>query len=208
MEHSVTPIKPLRRVLQGAQRLLLPQTARPIILAAVLLTLCLLPEPTGCKAQQAVGGMLPFAHGPMSTLLSRTPACSYPAPTQGIRHRSQPSPANLRSPAPCDREICSLDRAGQALGSGSLQHGRYPSTREAVRTRAVSLATEAKAEKWWKKQSELWVEIETEEQFQQEVSSGDKYVFVGEAPLPNPSSHGVAVDANGLLCCRFLCYVV
>jgi hypothetical protein len=45
----------------------------------------------------------------------------------------------------------------------------------------VSLAaTETKTEKWWKKQSQLWVEIETEEQFQHEISTGDKYVFVGK----------------------------
>ena len=87
----------------------------------------------------------------------------------------------VQSRATHDWGICSVDHAsGDPLVSGSLQRALRPS-RRAARTRAVSLATEAKTEKWWKKQSELWVEIESEEQFQQEVSSGDKYVFVGES---------------------------
>jgi thiol-disulfide isomerase/thioredoxin len=35
-------------------------------------------------------------------------------------------------------------------------------------------------QKWWKKQSELWVDCHTDEQFYHEINSGDRLVFVGE----------------------------
>jgi hypothetical protein len=46
-------------------------------------------------------------------------------------------------------------------------------------TQASSTSTSTDT-KWWKKQSELWVDVHTEEEFYREISSGDKLVFVGK----------------------------
>jgi hypothetical protein len=48
-------------------------------------------------------------------------------------------------------------------------------------TQASSTSTSTDT-KWWKKQSELWVDVHTEEEFYREISSGDRLVFVGKHP--------------------------
>lgn len=42
----------------------------------------------------------------------------------------------------------------------------------------ASSTTSTSTQQWWKKQSELWVDVHTEEQFYREINSGDRLVFV------------------------------
>jgi hypothetical protein len=44
----------------------------------------------------------------------------------------------------------------------------------------ASSTTSTSTQQWWKKQSELWVDVHTEEQFYHEINSGDRLVFVGK----------------------------
>jgi hypothetical protein len=50
----------------------------------------------------------------------------------------------------------------------------------AAKAQIASTTTSTSTEQWWKKQSELWVDVHTDEQFHHEINTGDRLVLVGE----------------------------
>jgi len=56
--------------------------------------------------------------------------------------------------------------------------GIYP----AAAAVALPVPQSVETKQWWKKQSELWVDVHTEEQFLHEINTGSKLVFVGAQP--------------------------
>ena len=64
---------------------------------------------------------------------------------------------------PCDTPTASPVAAGAA----------------GARVSASAPAHHSEGEKWWKKDSDLWVDCHTEEEFEQAVTTGDRLVLVG-----------------------------
>lgn len=114
-------------------------------------------------------------HQQMCSLLFQTPACTQPAIYR--------KPAVARpSPSSCSQDICSLSGPSPVQGRQVLPDVTKGSSRRKVRTAAqlASSTTSTSTQQWWKKQSELWVDVHTEEEFYHEISTGNRLVFVGE----------------------------
>jgi len=113
-------------------------------------------------------------HQQMCSLLFQTPACTQPA-----LWRKPVAPR----PSSCSLDTCSL--SGPSAQAPSLAVAAQGSRRRRVATAAqlASSTTSTSTAHWWKKQSELWVDVHTEEQFYHEVNTGDRLVFVGGYPV-------------------------
>lgn len=115
-------------------------------------------------------------HQQMCSLLFQTPACTQPAIYR--------KPAVARpSPSSCSQDTCSLSGPSPVQAARQvLPDVTKGSSRRKVRTAAqlASSTTSTSTQQWWKKQSELWVDVHTEEEFYHEISTGNRLVFVGE----------------------------
>jgi hypothetical protein len=115
-------------------------------------------------------------HQQMCSLLFQTPACTQPAIWR--------KPVVARpSPSSCSLDTCSLSGPSSVQAKPALAvAGKAPSRRKvAASAQLASSTTSTSTDQWWKKQSELWVDVHTEEQFYHEINSGDRLVFVGES---------------------------
>lgn len=115
-------------------------------------------------------------HQQMCSLLFQTPACTQPAVyRKPVVPRPGPGGA-------CSQETCSLSGPSPVAAAPALPGvSQGPSSRRRVQAAAqvASSTTSTSTQQWWKKQSELWVDVHTEEQFYQEISTGNRVVFVG-----------------------------
>lgn len=115
-------------------------------------------------------------HQQMCSLLFQTPACTQPAVyRKPVVPRPGPGGA-------CSQETCSLSGPSPVAAAPALPGvSQGPSSRRRVQPAAqlASSTTSTSTQQWWKKQSELWVDVHTEEQFYQEISTGNRIVFVG-----------------------------
>lgn len=116
-------------------------------------------------------------HQQMCSLLFQTPACTQPALWR--------KPAVARPGPSCSQDTCSLSGPSPAVPSPrqALPELSKGSSRRSVKASAqlASTSTSTSTQKWWKKQSELWVDVHTEEEFYHEISTGNRLLFVGEA---------------------------
>jgi hypothetical protein len=143
---------------------------------ALLLLLALLGPPPGARAMNATTAG-PTCAGPYPLML-RTPACALKPP-----RRARPLPVR-----PCGPELCGLRGPGPNMlparppmdtpcdtprTSGVAAHAA------GSRVSASAPAHHGEAEKWWKKDADLWVDVHTEEEFEAAVTTGDRLVLVG-----------------------------
>jgi hypothetical protein len=115
-------------------------------------------------------------HQQMCSLLFQTPACTQPAIWR--------KPVVARpSPSSCSLDTCSLSGPSPVQAKPALAAaGKAPSRRKvAAAAQLASSTASTTTDQWWKRQSELWVDVHTEEQFYHEINSGDRLVFVGES---------------------------
>lgn len=126
-------------------------------------------------------------HQHMCSLLFQTPACTQPAIWK------RPIAAPRPGAGSCSQDTCSLSGPSAVQAAPALPGLSQGPSRRRVKAAAqlASSTTSTSTQQWWKKQSELWVDIHTEEQFYLEINSGDRLVFVGKYPwyiqLPGPS---------------------
>lgn len=127
-------------------------------------------------------------HSPTCSLLFQTPACTQPAV-----FRPRKAPAVAARPSSCGVETCSINGPSHAAPSPAplLVNAQAKRDVRARATQASSTSTSTET-KWWKKQSELWVDVHTEEEFYREISSGDRLVFVGKHSQPLQHSTATA----------------
>lgn len=115
-------------------------------------------------------------HQQMCSLLFQTPACTQPAVyRKPVVPRPGPGGA-------CSQETCSLNgpsRVAAAPALPGLSQGSSSRRRVQAAAQLASSTTSTSTQQWWKKQSELWVDVHTQEQFYQEVNTGTRLVFVG-----------------------------
>jgi hypothetical protein len=117
-------------------------------------------------------------HQQMCSLLFQTPACTQPALW---RKPAVPRPGA----SSCSQDTCSLTGPSPARvvqAAPPLPGSSHSSSRRRVKAAAqlASSTTSTSTQQWWKKQSELWVDVHTEEQFYREINSGDRLVLVGK----------------------------
>lgn len=114
-------------------------------------------------------------HQQMCSLLFQTPACTQPALW---RKPTVPRPGA----SSCSQDTCSLSGPSPVQAAPPLPGIGQGSSRRRVKAAAqlASSTTSTSTQQWWKKQSELWVDVHTEEQFYHEINSGDRLVFVGK----------------------------
>jgi len=140
-------------------------------------SLLLLAVPLALVAPTAAMNVTHSCAGPYPLLL-KTPSCAL----KPVVARRQKLP---QRPAGCGPEQCSLKQP--AIMPRRLPMDApcdTPSTSavaaRAAGTHAASAAVHhGEAEKWWKKDSDLWIDVHTEEEFEQAVTTGDRLVFVG-----------------------------
>jgi hypothetical protein len=143
----------------------------------LILLLALLGPPPGATAMNSTS-WLPTCAGPYPLML-RTPACA-------LRPRRRAKPLPVR---PCGPELCGLRGPGPnmlpakpPMDAPCDTPTTSPVAAHAAGTRGVSASAPAhhgEAEKWWKKEADLWVDVHTEEEFEQAVTAGDRLVLVG-----------------------------
>jgi hypothetical protein len=113
-------------------------------------------------------------HQQMCSLLFQTPACTQPALW---RKPAVPRPGA----SSCSQDTCSLSGPSPVQAAPPLPGSSQGSSRRRVKAAAqLASSTTSTSTQWWKKQSELWVDVHTEEQFYHEINSGDRLVFVGK----------------------------
>lgn len=158
-----------------------------------LLLLWALPCTTGNLESSFEVTMQTARHPPLCSLLWSTPACA--ALSVQRPHR----PAAVSG---CGLETCSVDRSSQTFAAVPAKSVNARQQRD-VSARAQVATTSTETQKWWKKQSELWVDVHTEEDFHREINSGDKLVFVGEYHIRAFSVHPIhcLVPLNHVICC-------
>lgn len=136
-------------------------------------------------------------HQQMCSLLFQTPACTQPAIWR--KHVvARPSPSS------CSLDTCSLSGPSPVQAKPALAvAGKAPSRRKvAAAAQLASSTTYTTTDQWWKRQSELWVDVHTEEQFYHEINSGDRLVFVGESHDSCQTQHRPGAELAA--CCALL----
>lgn len=148
--------------------------------AVLVLALC--SAALGQCAGPAVNLTMHLAKHPgMCGLVFQTPACWHPTAVPSRPHgASRPRPAAAPAIDTCSMDTCALNPPGVPMQRPSAAPRRQqPRRSRAVAAQAMA-STAVETQKWWKKQSELWVDCHTDEQFYHEINSGDRLVFVGE----------------------------
>lgn len=164
-----------------ARTRLLPDACSHLLLTITLVVILLVASTPSVTAhdsstsfESTMQSARPHPHQQMCSLLFQTPACTQPALWR--------KPVVPR-PSSCSLDTCSLS-GPSAQAAPSLAVAAQGSRRRRVATAAqlASSTTSTSTQQWWKKQSELWVDVHTEEQFYHEVNTGDRLVFVGGYP--------------------------
>eukprot|EP00882_Tetradesmus_deserticola_P009894 GHRQ01010455.1.p1 GENE.GHRQ01010455.1~~GHRQ01010455.1.p1 ORF type:complete len:283 (+),score=49.06 GHRQ01010455.1:69-917(+) len=139
----------------------------------LLLLYFLIPAPA--SSHQAPGvedNMKLHRHTPTCSLLFQTPACSKPAVSRPRRGSAVPA-----SHSRCAYDTCSVNGPSHAAPGSAVLPVNAQAKRD-VRAQATQASSTSTDTKWWKQQSELWVEVHTDEEFYEEINTGDRLVFV------------------------------
>lgn len=152
---------------------ILPRAVLALALSAFTLAVLLF---LGSAQHVDVAGMLLHFSGRVGAVLSGTRGSAQATNATVWKVRCPSSSTQQRlapfQPGP-EQDVCT------DVCSASASAPAPPA--RVVRTHAQAVAEVALEEdEWWKQDTDLWLEVKTEEEFQMAISSGDKPVIVGE----------------------------
>lgn len=155
----------------------------------VVLCLLLLSQPPCCQAKLLDFDKLTSKVNMMLNTIQR--GLRVPSSRRGPANHTQlakpavvvqcPNSVQKASPADDDAGVCTEVCSDSALGAAPSA-----SRRDRVRTSALSSGAQTSQttvdgeDQWWNKDKDLWITVHTEEDFNREVSTGDKLVVVGK----------------------------